>query len=242
MLNITPKTTIAELQQGPAGLMKVLRSTGFYQDGDDTGVTLDALCLSYGLHPDIIMMMLAPANFVEETPPLDLTPFENMSLPDFVSHIESVYHAGLRTQLPRLRQLTAAAAAAAPGDERLAALQQIVANLADELEVHLLHEEESLFPIIRAQAMGAMIDTRCGSSVGGPVACMENDHDVADSALQKLLALTDNHTAPASAVEMLEALREFDRDLREHMYLENKSLFPRATAAQSAVRRQPATA
>lgn len=242
MLNITPKTTIAELQQGPAGLMKVLRSAGFYQDGDDKGVTLDALCLSYGLHPDIIMMMLAPANFVEEAPPLDLTPFENMPLPDFVSHVESVYHAGLRTQLPRLRQLTAAAAAAAPGNERLAKLQQIVADLADELEVHLLHEEESLFPIIRAQAMGATIDTRCGSSVGGPVACMENDHDGADRALQQLLALTDNHTAPAAAVEMLEALREFDRDLREHMYLENKSLFPRATAAQSAGRRQAATA
>jgi len=40
--------------------------------------------------------------------------------------------------------------------------------------------------------------------------------------------------------EMLEALVEFDRDLREHMYKEDKALFPRALDAQGGARARAA--
>jgi iron-sulfur cluster repair protein YtfE (RIC family) len=51
-------------------------------------------------------------------------------------------------------------------------------------------------------------------------------------ALQRLRELTDDYTTPASASEMLEGLRDLDRDLREHMYKENAVLFPRALIVQ----------
>lgn len=243
MLKITARTTIAELQAGPPALMQVLRSTGIWRDGDDPALMLGQLCWSWGLNPGILLMMLDQANAPVAPPPLDLQPFLTMPLPEFVTHIEEVYHAGLRDQLPRLEALAARAAEAAPDDPRLAALRGELEGLAAELHAHLAHEEEALFPMIRGIAAGTVVATRCGSAVGGPIACMENDHALAERALRRLRELTDDYTSPASAETLLALLSEFDRDLREHMYKENEALFPRAvTAQQEASRRQQATA
>lgn len=243
MLKITARTTILELQEGPPALMQVLRSTGIWRDGDDPALMLGQLCWSWGFNPGILLTMLQSANVPVMAPPLDIQPFLAMPLPDFVTHIEEVYHAGLREQLPRLEALAAGAAGSAPDDPRLAALRKEIEQLAAELHAHLAHEEEALFPMIRGIAAGTVVATRCGSAVGGPIACMENDHALAERALLRLRELTDDYTAPAGAVALLSLLEEFDRDLREHMYKENDALFPRAVEAQQeASRRQQAAA
>ncbi len=243
MLNITPRTTIAELQEGPPALMQVLKSSGFYREGDDTAVSISQLCLSWGLNPAILLMMLEPAMAKARPPLLDIEPFMAMPLPEFVSHIEDVYHTGLRAQLPRLQALAAELAGSAPDDSRLGALRKEVDQVAEELHSHLAHEEEALFPMIRGLAAGTVVATRCGSAVAGPVACMENDHAEAERTLLRLRELTNDYTVPATAGPMLALLVEFDRDLREHMYKENEALFPRAIEAQrEAARKQPAAA
>ena len=240
MPDISARTTIAELQAGPPALLQVLRSTGLYRDGDDPSLMLGQLCWYFGFNPGILLTMLKSANVPVLPPPLDIEPFLATPLPEFVTHIESVYHAGLRDQLPRLEALTHEAAAAAPDDPRLRELQSHVERLAAELLAHLVHEEEALFPMIRGLAAGTVVATRCGSAVGGPIACMENDHAIAERTLLRLRELTDDYTTPASADPMLALLREFDRDLREHMYLENEALFPRAIEAQQSAARPQA--
>lgn len=239
-MKITARTTIAELEAGPPALMQVLRSTGLYRDGDDPGLMLGQLCWSFGFNPAILLMMLDSANVPVVPPPLDIAPYLTMPLPEFVTHIESVYHAGQRAQVPRLQALAAEAAAAAPADSRLADLVRELEQFGAELDHHLLHEEEALFPMIRGLANGTIVATRCGSAVGGPIACMENDHALAERTLRKLRDLTDDHTAPASAPGLLALLGEFERDLREHMYKENEALFPRALEAQQAAARAAA--
>jgi regulator of cell morphogenesis and NO signaling len=243
MLKITARTTVAELQDGPPALMQVLRSTGIWRDGDDPALMLGQLAWSWGLNPGILLMMLRQANVPVMPPPLDLQPFLKLPLPEFVTHIEEVYHAGLRDQLPRLDALVAKAAGSAPDDPRLGELRKEIEQLAAELHAHLAHEEEALFPMIRGIAAGTVVATRCGSAVGGPIACMENDHTLAERALLRMRELTDDYTSPATAGALLALLTEFDRDLREHMYKENEALFPRAIEAQQeASRRQQAGA
>lgn len=240
MLTLSARTTVQELEQGPPALTQVLRTAGLYRDGDDPALTLGQLCWREGFNPGILLMALQSANVPpREAPPLDIGPFMAMPLPAFVTHIEEVYHAGLRVQLPRLRTLATEAAALSSGDERLLALRDELAQLAAELDAHLLHEEEALFPMIRGLAAGTLVATRCGSAVGGPIACMENDHATAERSLHRLRDLTDGYTAPAAAGELLQQLREFDRELREHMYKENEALFPRALEAQKGARRLP---
>jgi regulator of cell morphogenesis and NO signaling len=241
MLKLTGRTKVSELQAGPPGLMRALLSTGIFREGDDPEVMLGQLCWTFGFNPAILIMMLEAANVPDEVPPCDSAPYEAMSLLELVEHIEQVHHRYLREAMPELTALTAAVAAAHADDERLAELGKEMAEIAQELDAHLLHEEEALFPMIRdIETRGEVTPTRCGSAVGGPIACMENEHEATIKTLGKMRQLTDDYTAPDRAPaqwrEMLEKLARFDQDLREHIYKENKVLFPRSVDAQSGVK------
>lgn len=237
MLTLTAQTRVSELQNGPPRLLNALLSTGLFREGDDPNVTLGELCWTFALNPGILLMTLKSAGHTEELPPLDTTPFQNMPLVNLVEHIEKVHHVYLRENLPRLTTLTASVASASTGDEKLADLNDEMQSIAAELETHLRHEEEALFSLVRDLGTHrAITPTRCGGAVGGPIACMENDHELAAQTLRKMRELTSNYTAPAGAsgtwIEMLQGLADFDRDMQEHMYLENHVLFPRALEAQ----------
>lgn len=237
MFALTSHTKVSELANGPPGIHKVLLATGLFREGDDPDVMLGELCWNFGFNPGMLLMMLEAANVPEEVPPLDITPFQDMPLVALVDHIEQDHHGYLRDNLPKLTTLTAAVAAAHVGDENLAALDKEMQRIAGELYSHLNHEEEALFAMIRE--LGMLIEvtpTRCGGSVGGPIACMENEHAAAVATLQRMRKLTNNYTAAVGASsmwqELLGQLAFFDQDLREHMYKEDKALFPRALEAQ----------
>lgn len=245
MLTLTARTRISELRTGPPALMQTLQSTGLYREGDDPEVMLGELCWTFGFNPGILLMMLESANVPEVKPPVDPAPYEAMPLAELVEHIEKTHHVYLRASLPRLTALTEAAAAASPADERLADLRDEMRSLAAELDAHLGHEEEALFPMVRdLGGSGVVTPTRCGGSVGGPIACMENEHDMTVRTLATMRELTDNYSAPTGAgdarAEMLEELRRLDQDLQEHIYKENKVLFRRALEVQQS-RRSGAT-
>ena len=237
MLTLTSHSKVAELQNGPAGVMRTLISTGIFRDGDNPEVTIGELCWNFGFNPGILLNMLESANITEETPPIDIAPFKAMPLLELVEHIEDVHHHYLRENLPVLTGLTSLVAAAHADDQRLAALNAEMQNIAIELESHLAHEEEALFAMVRDLALrGTVKATRCGDAVGGPIACMETEHEAATETLKKMRALTDGYTAPAGAdetwQEMLAGIARFDQDMIEHMYKENRVLFPRALDAQ----------
>jgi regulator of cell morphogenesis and NO signaling len=238
MLTLTAHTKVSELANGPPGLLEALLSTGIFRDGDDRNATLGELCGVFGFNPAILLMVLESANIPEEQPPIDIAPYQSMPLTGLVEHIEKIHHTYLRENLPRLTALTTSVASAHAGDEKLADLDGEMQSIAAELDMHLRHEEEALFPMVRDLGRNRAIrPTRCGGSVGGPIACMENEHELAARALRRMRELTDNYTAPAGAGDpwrgMLAELARFDRDMQEHMYKENKVLFPRALEAQT---------
>jgi regulator of cell morphogenesis and NO signaling len=237
MLNLSARTRVTELQQGPPALMQALQSTGLFRAGDDPDVSLGELCWTFGFNPGILLMMLESADVEQEAPPLDIAPYLAMPLAALVEHLEQVHHAWLREHLPRLVAISAAVAEANPQEETLAELHAELSSLAAELDAHLLHEEQALFPMVRdLAARVAIAPTRCGSRVGGPIACMENEHRTAADALRRMRALTDGYRAADDADRsrrtLFAGLADLDRDLREHMYKENEALFPRALDAQ----------
>lgn len=93
--------------------------------------------------------------------------------------------------------------------------------LRGELEIHLLKEEEVLFPEIRAGQADAL----------APLADMEREHDVAGQILHELRDLTGNFTPPAGVCETFRALyghlEALSRDIHRHVHLENYILAPR---------------
>lgn len=245
MLNLSTRTRIAELGAASPGLLGTLAATGLYRPGDDADLTLGQLCWNHGFNAGILLMILQSANHSPAAaPPVDAAPFQAMPLDELVAHIVAAHHDGLRQRLPGLVALAdVTAARCAAGDAGLKLRDEIHA-LALELEAHLAHEEEALFPMVRDLAHGnAVAPTRCGGSVGGPIACMENEHADTLRALARLRELSER-CEPAGATDdtwrdLRAGLRWLDRDLREHIYKEDQILFPRALEAQRGTRVSP---
>jgi len=243
---LSARTRIAELAAGPPEWLATLAATGLYRPGDDQEATLGELCWSHGFNAGILLQILASARSVLPAVPelAGADRFRNMALDELVGHIVTAHHDGLRRHLPRLVALAdELAALSAPGDETGQLRDQLHA-LALELDAHLAHEEEALFPMVRDLAIGALVaPTRCGGAVAGPIACMENEHAATARTLVRLGRLTEASGAPGTGdalwLELCDGLRWLDRDLREHIYKEDHILFPRALAAQRGPRVSP---
>jgi len=115
-------------------------------------------------------------------------------------------------------------------------------NLCDDLKPHMFKEEAVLFPYIKAmeQAVGhrtAMPFAPFGT-VNNPFRMMMSEHDTAGERLRELrAATTTDYIAPADACmsyrALYAALEGFERDLHQHIHLENNILFPRAVEMES---------
>ena len=119
----------------------------------------------------------------------------------------------------------------------LNAVRDTFAELRDELESHMLKEEQVLFPACRQMdASGSLPTLPCGS-LGAAVARMEAEHDVAGSALETLRDLTHGYAPPPDACNsyraLLDGLATLEADLHQHIHKENNMLFPRALAMEA---------
>ena len=225
-------------------MMEALMGTGIFREGDNPDVTLDELCMGFGLNPIIIMRMLMQAGEADLSPGIDVSELDGLTLTQIVENIESLHHVYLRAMMPMISQLLDRVVNAhGDNDVRLVAVKQLFDKLAADLETHMLHEEEALFPMCRDMEIeGKIKPTRCGDAVGGPIACMENDHEEAKVELERLCELTDNFAVPGFACatyrKLLEQLGEFNQDMNVHIHKENKVLFPGAIKKQAELREQ----
>jgi regulator of cell morphogenesis and NO signaling len=144
----------------------------------------------------------------------------------------------MREALPRLDNLlnTVIGAHGARHGDMLRALRTTFAGLRQEIEMHLMKEEQVLFPYIRqmeesVSRSGAVPPMHCGT-VRNPVRQMEAEHENAGEALASMRSLTEDYTLPADAcptfAALYEGLQDMEADLHEHIHLENNILFPRA--------------
>ncbi len=108
--------------------------------------------------------------------------------------------------------------------------------LADDMAVHMVKEENILFPFIDGLAAASRAGGRLPSGPFGtilnPIRMMEEDHRQAGDQLAQLRALTNHYTPPADGCTTYrlcyEELAKFEADLHRHVHLENNVLFPRA--------------
>jgi regulator of cell morphogenesis and NO signaling len=242
MFELSSETRVNELEAESAAMMEALISTGIFHKGDNPDVTIDELCWNFGLSPLILLNTLARVQATEAPSDVDVSELDGLTLTQVVKNIESSHHDYLRETLPVINELIGRVVNAhGASDSRLTDLQELFGKLSADLENHLLHEEEALFPMVRDMEVdGAIKPTRCGETVGGPIACMENDHNVAREEIGQLRKLTDDYAVPGYACmtyrNMLEQLGQFEQNMIVHMHKEEKVLFPGAIKAQAALR------
>jgi regulator of cell morphogenesis and NO signaling len=194
---------------------------------------LAAACLAAGLDPATVARLLErmPAASPGETPGPDL---QRLSLTELADHIEQTHHVFMKRALPRLAQLAAKVSAAhGAGHPELPAMQDVLADLTAEIELHLDKEERILFPAIRAlESTRGAAEFHCGM-----IQVMELEHDQAGAALERLRSLSRGYALPADACETYRAyfqeLQALERDLHRHIHKENSVLFPRTLELSS---------
>jgi len=161
---------------------------------------------------------------------------------DLVAHIQNTHHVFVREECPRIEKLTAKVVSVHGANHpELLEVQSTFSDLADELAVHLMKEEQVLFPYLvrleEAVVAGEPVPPAMFGTVVNPVRMMMQEHDGAGDALRKLRAASNNYAAPAdvcvSYKTLYEALLAFEADLHQHIHLENNILFPRAVAMES---------
>ncbi len=159
------------------------------------------------------------------------------SLSDLIAYILDTHHAYLNKELPLLEaRLEKIAGKHGEKHPSLAQLKQVFAGLKAELECHCRKEEMVLFPSI-AEMEKARRQSRAPArlpfiSVASPIRVMMHDHDGAGNALREMRRLSGNYAVPEDACPTFRAtfadLETLERDLHQHIHLENNILFPRA--------------
>jgi regulator of cell morphogenesis and NO signaling len=111
----------------------------------------------------------------------------------------------------------------------------IFVQVMDELNRHMMKEENVLFPFIKQLSESKRSGNTAQSSFGtikNPVRMMEHEHDVVGELMDKIRKATINYLVPADACNTFRyayaKLQEFEEDLHQHIHLENNILFPRA--------------
>jgi regulator of cell morphogenesis and NO signaling len=184
---------------------------------------LDEVCRERQLDAGAIL-----ASIAEEDPLVpDQRRWDEVPLPELIEHIQSVYHARLREQLPALivmaRRVETRHADKASCPRGLAAHLEAMHGAVLE---HLKKEEEILFPLIVAGM---------GHRAGRPVHVMEIEHAHHGEDLQAVRQLTTDLIAPDEACTTWRALylglQQLEQELMDHIHLENNILFRRALAS-----------
>ena len=141
--------------------------------------------------------------------------------PDLIDHIIVRFHERHREQWPELIRLSRRVEmvhAGKPGCPT--GLADVLEDLAQELESHMLKEERVLFPML----------LRGGAQqVQAPISVMRIEHEHHGESLKAIMDITEKLTLPFGACNtwcaLYAGLQEFTEDLMEHIHLENNILF-----------------
>ena len=168
--------------------------------------------------------------------------WQSKSLADLIAHINSTHHVFVRSECPRINALTAKVVGVHGNNHpELLQVRQVFSALGEELSVHLMKEEQVLFPYVlrmeESVLAGEPAPPAMFGTVMNPIGMMMQEHDGAGDALRSLRSITSDYKLPADACAsyraLYEALQGFEADLHQHIHKENNILFPRAAAMES---------
>lgn len=182
--------------------------------------TLSDACTAAGLDAERVASEIETEHHT--APPS--APWDELGPKALVQYILDIYHAPLRPELQRLQAMAAKVEAVhAKKSSCPAGLAGHLQFMVGAVEDHLLKEEQILFPMI-LEGKGAF--------AGMPIQVMVQEHDDHGESLRKTRRLTNDLQLPADACTTWHALyaglETLERDLMDHIHLENNVLFPMA--------------
>jgi regulator of cell morphogenesis and NO signaling len=201
---------------------------------------LGVACQEVGADQDAVLRDLASLARTPAAGPR----FDTWSLDFLADYIEANHHTYVRAAIEPLREHTKKIAEVhGARHPELLEIARLFDEVAAELTQHLMKEEQVLFPYIRELAAAARSGRRPApppfGTVEHPIRMMELEHDRAGGDLHRIRDLSRNFAVPEDACTTYRTayreLEAFERDLHEHIHLENNLLFPKAVALEREV-------
>jgi len=232
-VTITENQTVREIAVENPATVRVFESLGIdYCCGGRRPLT-DA-CAEANVPVERLLEMLRSAG---QGAPEDAQPWKDAPLAELAEHIVTRHHGYIRKETPRIEALLEKVTMRhGSGHPELLTVKELFAAMSQELLTHAMKEEQVLFPHIermeKAAVAGEPAPAAFFGSVRNPIARMLADHDDAGELTARIRKITDNYRLPEGACPtyraLFDGLAEFERDLHQHVHLENNILFPRA--------------
>lgn len=205
--------------------------------------SVEAACQDAGIDADRVQRDLADALAL---PPAGCSPrFASWDVSTLVTYIVSNHHTYVREQLPLVKAHAQKVARVHGGAHpEMVRVAELFDQVHDEMISHMAKEEQVLFPWIQrlgdAAAQGAPAPAAPFGTVGNPIRMMEMEHESAGDAMAEIRQLTGGYRIPDEACGtysvLLQELDAFERDLHQHVHLENNILFPKALRLEAGER------
>lgn len=236
--------TVRELALEIPGATRIFEKLGIdYCCGGNK--SLEQACAARDLSAQDVILRLEEE--VEKPAALttEVVDFSQLTLTELTAYIISKHHVFTKQELRRLDALmNKVCSMHGQNHMELVSLRSLFRELSSDLSPHMLKEEIVLFPYI-ARMEEAVRNNQASftpppfMTVRNPVRMMSLEHDTAGDLLRRMRDVSANYAVPADACisyrTLYQALEEFERDLHQHIHLENNILFPRAVAMEDSL-------
>jgi regulator of cell morphogenesis and NO signaling len=245
IMTLQSTKTVRELALEIPGATRIFEKLGIdYCCGG--GKSLEQACAARALSTQDVILKLEEE--VEKPATLEAdsaADVSSMTLTGLTAYIIDKHHVFTRHELVRLDALmNKVCSVHGQNHKELLGLQSLLRELSADLSPHMLKEEMVLFPYIVRMEEAARDDRASFvpppfMTVRNPVRMMSLEHDTAGDLLRRMREASADYAVPGDACisyrTLYQALEELERDLHQHIHLENNILFPRAIAMEDAL-------
>ncbi len=192
-------------------------------------------CQNVGANPEIVLEKINEVLATDKNSEFDW--LTTATLTEIVDYIEEKHHTFTKYELEHLPILMEKVLRVhGERHPELLELKDLFQTLCDDLHPHLLKEEIVLFPYIRdmefKHTKGLTVSFPPFGTVNHPVRMMMMEHDTAGDLIRKMREISNDYTLPEGACPSFTGLyhrfEELEKDLHQHIHLENNLLFPKA--------------
>lgn len=196
--------------------------------------TLTKACSEKGLD---VVLVEKELKVIEEQPLKSSQDYNQWELDFLADYIVGTHHKYVLRAIPIIFEYTQKVAKV-HGERHPEAIEiaEIFLKVVDELNRHMMKEENVLFPYIKLlvsdKKQGKPLEPSPFGTIQNPIRMMEVEHDEVGVLMENINKLANGFTPPANACTTFRLsyakLKEFEDDLHQHIHLENNILFPKA--------------